>query len=118
VRAENFGVSGARKVWLQLNREGIAVACWTVERLMKVLGLQGVRRGKAKRTTIADAAAHRPRDLVERRFGQVAPNLRWVGIRDNLRVDVFGVGLRRVRSGRSIRKPSRFEGKPIEPSKT
>jgi putative transposase len=78
VRAENFGVCGARKVWLQLNREGIALARCAVEWLMKVLGLQDVRRGKAKRTTIADAAAHRPRDLVERRFGPVAPNLRWV----------------------------------------
>jgi transposase InsO family protein len=45
---------------------------------MKSLGLQGVRRGKVKRTTIADAAAHRPRDLVERRFGPLAPNLLWV----------------------------------------
>jgi putative transposase len=44
VHAESFGVYGARKVWLQLNREGIAVARCTVERLMKQLGLQGVRR--------------------------------------------------------------------------
>ena len=78
VHAENFGVYGARKVWLQLNREGIAVARCTVERLMKSLGLQGVRRGKVKRTTIADTTAHRPRDLVERRFGPLAPNLLWV----------------------------------------
>ena len=46
VHAENFGVYGARKVWLQLNREGIAVARCTVERLMKQLGVQGVRRGR------------------------------------------------------------------------
>lgn len=78
VHAENFGVYGARKVWLALNREGVAVARCTVERLMKALGLQGVRRGKVRRTTIADAAAHRPRDLVERRFGPLAPNLLWV----------------------------------------
>ena len=45
---------------------------------MKSLGLHGVRRGKVKRTTIADTAAHRPRDLVERRFGPLAPNLLWV----------------------------------------
>jgi putative transposase len=61
VHAENFGVYGARKVWLVLNREGVTVARCTVERLMKSLGLQGVRRGKVKRTTIADAAAHRRR---------------------------------------------------------
>jgi len=78
VHAENFGVYGARKVWLQLNREGITVARCTVERLMKVLGLQGVRRGKVKCTTIADPAATRANDLVGRRFGPLAPNVLWV----------------------------------------
>jgi putative transposase len=79
VHAENhFGVYGARKVWLQLNREGITVARCTVERLMKTLGLKGVRRGKTKRTTVADPAAARPRDLVNRQFGPLAPNLLWV----------------------------------------
>ena len=34
VHAEHFGVYGARKVWRQLHREGIAVARCTVERLM------------------------------------------------------------------------------------
>jgi putative transposase len=39
-------VYGARKVWLVLNREGIAVARCTVERLMTELGLTGAVRGK------------------------------------------------------------------------
>ena len=43
---DNFRVYGARKVWRQLLREGIGVARCTVERLMKKLGMQGVRRGK------------------------------------------------------------------------
>ncbi len=47
-------VYGADKVWKQMNREGMAVARGTVERLMKQLGLAGVRRGKKKRTTVAD----------------------------------------------------------------
>jgi putative transposase len=38
----NYGVYGADKVWAQLNREGIAVARCTVERLMRELGLRGV----------------------------------------------------------------------------
>src|SRR5271154_7042378 len=42
VFAENFEVYGARKVWRQLDREGIAVARCTVERLMADLGLHGV----------------------------------------------------------------------------
>jgi len=47
----NLQVYGADKVWRQLNREGVAVARCTIERLMKRLGLQGVRRGKVVRTT-------------------------------------------------------------------
>jgi putative transposase len=60
VHAENFGVYGARKVWRQLRREGVGVARCTVERLMGELGLQGVRRGKARRTTTPDVTAPRP----------------------------------------------------------
>jgi putative transposase len=56
VHAEHFGVYGARKVWRQLHREGIAVARCTVERLMGELHLEGVRRGKARRTTTPDQA--------------------------------------------------------------
>ena len=78
VHAENYGVYGARKVWLQLNREGVPVARCTVERLMRELGLAGARRGKRHRTTIADAAAARPADLVGRQFNPSAPNRTWV----------------------------------------
>jgi putative transposase len=78
VHADNYGVYGPRKVWLQLNREGIDVARCTVERLMNVLGLQGIRRGKKWKTTIADPAAVRPLDLVGRRFNPSAPNTLWV----------------------------------------
>jgi putative transposase len=78
VHTENYGVYGARKVWLALNREGIAVARCTVERLMAELGLSGAVRGTARRTTIADPAAARPADLVQRRFGPPAPNRLWV----------------------------------------
>jgi len=39
------GVYGARKVWLALNREGIAVARCTVGQLMADLGLTGAVRG-------------------------------------------------------------------------
>ncbi len=43
---DNFKVYGVNKVWQQLLREDICVARCTVERLMKKLGMQGVRRGK------------------------------------------------------------------------
>jgi putative transposase len=78
VYAENFGVYGARKVWRQLNREGHRVARCTTERLMRQLGLCGIRRGKPKRTTVADGAAARPADLVARDFSAPAPNRLWV----------------------------------------
>ena len=61
-----------------LHREGIAVARCTVERLMRQLGLQGVRRGKTRRTTTPDAAAARPADLVDRDFSAARPNQLWV----------------------------------------
>ncbi len=78
VHRANYGVYGARKVWLALNREGVEVARCTVERLMSDLGLRGAVRGKATTTTIADPGAARPADLVGRRFAPVAPNRLWV----------------------------------------
>jgi putative transposase len=78
VHRENFGVYGAGKVWLQLNREGIAVARCTVERLMRELGLTGAVRGKVKKTTIADPEGRRAEDLVRRQFAPLAPDRLWV----------------------------------------
>ena len=75
---ENFQVYGARKVWKQLNREQIRIAKCTTERLMQRLGLQGIRRGKAYKTTISDDAAARPADLVQREFTATRPNQLWV----------------------------------------
>lgn len=72
------GLYGARKVWRQLQREGIRVARCTVERLMRRERLQGCVRGRVWRTTRADAAAVRPPDLVGRRFAASAPNRLWV----------------------------------------
>lgn len=69
---------GARKVWRQLKRESIAVARCTVERLMKELGLEGVRRGKRCITTIPDNAVNKPLDLVNREFCADQPNQLWV----------------------------------------
>jgi transposase InsO family protein len=75
---ENFEVYGARKVWRQLNREGIAVARCTVARLMTAMGLAGAVRGKAVKTTISNRAVPCPGDHVKRQFRAPAPNLLWV----------------------------------------
>jgi putative transposase len=78
VYRSNYAVYGARKVWLQLNREGIPVARCTVERLMRDMGLQGARRGRRHRTTVPDSAAARAADLVARRFTPNRPDRLWV----------------------------------------
>ena len=76
---ENRSVYGARKVWLQLQREGFVVARCTVERLMRQMGLHGVVRGRQyKTTTIVDETAQRPADLVQRNFAAERPNQLWV----------------------------------------
>jgi putative transposase len=74
----NYSVYGARKVWRQLNREGIRVARCTVERLMRQMGLAGRVRGKRRRTTIPADTTSRPADLVERSFAADRPNRLWV----------------------------------------
>jgi transposase InsO family protein len=75
---ENFRVYGARKVWRQLNREGIPVARCTVERLMGRQGLSGVVRGRKRRTTIPAEITDRPADRVQRRFTAERPDQLWV----------------------------------------
>lgn len=75
---ENYRVYGARKVWLQLNREDNEVARCTVARLMKDLEIQGVRRGKKVITTLPGLAEERPRDAVNRNFNADRPNALWV----------------------------------------
>ena len=78
VFAANFGVYGVRKVWRQMQREGIAVARCTVARLMRQMGLQGVVRGRSIKTTVSDGAALCPRDRVNRQFTAPRPNALWV----------------------------------------
>jgi putative transposase len=71
---------GAKKMWRELNRDGIEVARCTVERLMREMGLEGLRaRKKRPRTTVpGPAGQERPSDLLERDFTASAPNRRWV----------------------------------------
>ena len=75
---ENFRVYGVRKVWRQLNREGIQVPRCTVARLMRDLGLRGVVRGRRVKTTVLNEALDRPMDLVNREFQASRPNALWV----------------------------------------
>jgi len=72
-------VYGVRKTWKELKRRDIEIGRDRVARLMRQEGLEGVRRGKKRRTTIPDEAAlERARDLLQRDFTATGPNEKWV----------------------------------------
>ena len=75
---ENYRVYGVRKVWRQLQREGITVARCTVARLMRELGLRGVVRGPRVKTTTPVATLACPADRVNREFQAPRPNALWL----------------------------------------
>ncbi|WP_409254545.1 IS3 family transposase [Escherichia coli] len=74
---ENHQVYGVRKVWRQLLREGIRVARCTVARLIAVMGLAGVLRGKKARTTVSRKTVATG-DRVNRQFVAERPDQLWV----------------------------------------
>lgn len=75
---DNYSVYGARKVWAELNRQGIDVARCTVERLMREIGLHGLLRDKSPRTTRPAPETGRPADLVKRDFTATRVNQLWI----------------------------------------
>jgi len=75
---DNYCVYGARKLWKTACRAGHDVGRDQVARLMRAVGIEGVRRGKRVRTTKPDPAAPRHPDLVKRKFTATAPNQLWV----------------------------------------
>ena len=75
---ENHEVYGADKVWMELDRQGTAMARCTVERLMRDLGLHGARREKKVRTTVPGEDWHLAGGLPGRDFSAPAPDRRWV----------------------------------------
>ncbi|HHZ3215046.1 TPA: IS3 family transposase, partial [Escherichia coli] len=74
---ENHQLYGVRKVWRQLLREGIRVARCTVARLMAVMRLAGVLRGKKVRTTVSRKTVAAG-DRVNRQFVAERPDQLWV----------------------------------------
>ncbi|GAB3619073.1 hypothetical protein GCM10027417_03330 [Glutamicibacter endophyticus] len=78
----NYSCYGVRKMWKAINREyadqfGPVARC-TVERLMRQLGIDGIRRRRKRPTTASARAEECPDDLVEREFAAPAPNCLWV----------------------------------------
>jgi len=72
------GLYGRAKMTALLRRSMPAVTPGAVDRAMRSLGLQGVRRGKAARTTVPAKGAARAPDLLNRDFHAGAPNTKWV----------------------------------------
>ena len=78
IHVRNYFAYGSWRMWRTLRRAGEEVGRGHVERLMRTNGIRGAkRRGKPWRTTIPDAAALRPPDLVERDFTASGPNELW-----------------------------------------
>jgi len=75
---ENYGVYGVRKMHALMRREGWVMGRDQTGRIMRSLGLRGVKRTKRVFTTKPDPAAVKPQDLVQRRFTAVAPRRLWV----------------------------------------
>ncbi len=74
------GLYGRRK-WTALLRrqDGLAgTSRGAVDRAMRTLGLEGIRRAKKLRTTIPDPDGKRAGDLLNRDFTAAAPNRVWV----------------------------------------
>jgi len=79
VHAANYYAYGYRRTWKAMRRAGERVGRDRVRRLMRAHGIQGAkRRGKPWRTTIADPAALRSPDRVNRDFTAAAPDRLWV----------------------------------------
>ena len=96
---ENFGVYGVRKVWRQLNREGVVAARCTVARLMRELGLRG--RGAGPASEHDDACGDTPVSGGPGQPGVPGPAPeRPVARGSDVRRDLGGVRLRRVRHRR------------------
>jgi transposase InsO family protein len=72
------GLYGRKKMTHHLRRSGHQVAFCTVDRLMRELGMSGLRRGKRVRTTVPGKDSARAGDQLNREFTAAAPNTRWV----------------------------------------
>ncbi len=72
------GLYGRRKMTMLVRRMLAAASPGSVDRAMRTLELQGVRRGKGLRTTIPAKDGRRAGDLLDRDFTARTPNRTWV----------------------------------------
>ena len=80
VHQESDGTYGAPRITAELRGEGgPAVNHKRVARIMRTIGLEGVRLRRRHRTTLADQAAAKAPDLIGRDFTAAAVNTKYVG---------------------------------------
>jgi transposase InsO family protein len=72
------GLYGRRKMTALIQRTIPEASPGSVDRAMKALGLNGIRRAKGVRTTIPGKDGRRAGDLLDRDFTAEAPNCTWV----------------------------------------
>ncbi|WP_182170001.1 IS3 family transposase [Flaviflexus equikiangi] len=73
------GMYGRKKMTALIRRTAIADASWgAIDRAMRFLGLSGVTRAKAIRTTIPGKDGNRAGDLLDRNFTAPRPDHTWV----------------------------------------
>jgi putative transposase len=72
------GLYGRRKMTALVRRSLPGTSPGSVDRVMRSLGLQGIRRGKGIQTTIPAKNGKRAGDLLDRDFTATTPNRTWV----------------------------------------
>ena len=72
------GLYGRPKMTALVQRSAPGVSPGSVDRAMRCLDLQGIRRAKGIRTTIPAKDGNRAGDLLDRNFTAAAPNRTWV----------------------------------------
>ncbi len=78
LHAENYGVYGRRKMHALMRRQGWDIGRDQTERLMRLVGVRGVKKSKRVFTTKTDRTQSLPQDLVNRRFTADGPRRLWV----------------------------------------
>ena len=77
IRGKNLVAGGARKRWRAMQHEKLDIARYTVERLMRQLGIQGIRCGKTIKTTKAHPTDECPLDKVHHQIWASRSNELW-----------------------------------------
>ncbi|MGV9706031.1 IS3 family transposase [Streptomyces sp. NPDC003483] len=80
IHQDSDGTYGAPRITAELRDEGGPVVNHKrVARIMRAIGLEGVRLGRRHRTTFADPATAKAPDLIQRDFTAAAVNTKYVG---------------------------------------